>query len=193
MSKSDARRPWTRLRCYRGGRCVGAALGLAALACLGCGYDSNTQSSSIAGYQWRSIFPSDIRTVAVPVFTSKSYERGVEFELTNAVIHQIEAFTPYKVVPRERADTILEGEIISTQIKPLSFSQESATPQEQSLTVAIDFTWKDLHTGRILVERRDYEQSASFFPTLGEDQFIGEESASQGLAAGIVHEMEAPW
>jgi hypothetical protein len=31
------------------------------------------------GYQWPSLYRSDVHTVAVPIFTNKSYYRGVEF------------------------------------------------------------------------------------------------------------------
>ena len=75
------------------------------------------------GYHWGSLYREDIHTVAVPIFGSKDFHRGVEFQISDALVHQIEAFTPYKVVDRDKADTILEGEIVSDnadhhQLKP---------------------------------------------------------------------------
>src|SRR5881275_2263248 len=87
------------------------------IAC-GCGYSQGGASDK--GYKWSSLYRSNVRTVAVPIFTSKDFARGVEFSLTKAVVNQIEANTPYKVVPRERADTILEGEITSVKRSVLS-------------------------------------------------------------------------
>jgi hypothetical protein len=165
---------------------------LLCLAAAGCGYDSE-QTTEVAGYQWRSLYPTNIRTVAVPTFTTKSFERGYEFQITDALIHQIEAFTPYKVVSRDHADTILEGEVVTVKVDPINISPNTATPQQQLLEVAIDFTWKDLRTGKILAERRNFEQTESYYPTLGEGPWVGEQNAAQHLAAGIVHEMEAPW
>jgi hypothetical protein len=43
------------------------------------------------------------------------------------------------------------------------------------------------------VERRDFEQKASFFPTLGESTFVGSQDAVEKLAMAIVNEMEADW
>src|SRR5262249_52437056 len=112
---------------------------------------------------------------------------------TKAVVNQIEATTPYKVVPRERADTILEGEIMQIRVNTLSKDTHSAVPTEQLLDMTINFTWKNLHTGRILVERRGLEQTASFYPTLGEGREVGTQAATETMALQIVHELQADW
>jgi outer membrane lipopolysaccharide assembly protein LptE/RlpB len=166
---------------------------IAALTALaGCGYNNNSNSNS-SGYQWKSVYRQDIRTVAVPIFKSTVYERGVEFSLSKALVQQIEANTPYKVVPRERADTILEGEIVTVDIHTLSNDRFSAIPQEQLLDITVDFTWKDLRTGKILVSRRGVEQTATFYPTLGEGRATGTQAASERLALSIVQELQADW
>jgi flagellar basal body P-ring protein FlgI len=131
--------------------------------------------------------------VAVPIFTNRDFVRNVEFDLTKAVIEQIESHTPYKVVPRERADTILEGEIVAIESTPISHSSDTATPQEQLLAVTVNFIWKDLRSGRILVQRRDFETAAAYYPTLGEGQFVGKQQAVEKLATAIVQELQADW
>lgn len=156
----------------------------------GCGYSG---SGNADGYQWKSLYREDVRTVAVPIFASKDFRRGVEFSLTKALIGQLEAQSPYKVVPRERADTILEGEIVSISLETLSLDSQLAIPQEQSYVVTVNFLWKDLRTGRVLVERRNFQQTAAFYPTLGESQFVGSQLAVERLALGIVQELQADW
>ena len=106
---------------------------------------------------------------------------------------QIEANTPYKVVPRERADTILEGQVVDVQVGTLSTDPNSAIPQEQMLGMTVDFTWKDLRSGRILVERRGFEHTATYYPTLGEGRSIGKQQAVERLALAIVQELQADW
>ncbi|MEO6434360.1 MAG: LPS assembly lipoprotein LptE [Tepidisphaeraceae bacterium] len=154
---------------------------------------ASSGSSGSTGYQWKSIYRPDVRSVAVPIFKSVSFARGVEFSLSKALVTQIEANTPYKVLPRERADTILEGEIVEVSIATLSNDRRSAIPQEQLLDVRINFIWKDLRTGRILVERRNLERTASFYPTLGEGRFTGTQEATERLALAIVQELQADW
>jgi hypothetical protein len=167
-----------------------SAIALFGLA-TGCGYESN--DVAVGGYQWKTIYRTDVHTVCVPIFETKDFHRGVEFAVSTALIHQIEAFTPYKVVPRERADTILEGEIVSVRTAPLSLSQSSGVPQEELASVVVNFTWKDLRTGKVLVQRKNFGQSSAYYPTLAEGQFVGTQDAAEKLAAGVVHEMEAAW
>jgi hypothetical protein len=131
--------------------------------------------------------------VAVPIFQNRTYYRGYEFNLTKAVVNQLEAQTPYKVAPKERADTILEGEIDGVRVHTVSDKPGVAIPQEQLLEVTVRFTWKDLRNGRILVERRDFRQSATYYPTLGEGQFVGEQDNLERLGRAIVQELQADW
>jgi hypothetical protein len=174
------------------------ALLVGLIAAAGCGYHQGAESSgssdsSNTGYHWRSIYRQDVKTVAVPIFANNDYQRGVEFTLSKALVQQIEANTPYKVVPRERADTILEGEIVQVRVNTLSESTQSALPQEQLLDVQVNFTWKDLRTGRILVARRGMEQTATFYPTLGEGRTTGTQAATEKLALAIVQELQGDW
>jgi hypothetical protein len=167
---------------------------VALLLLAGCGYTQSGQApASESGYQWRSLYRGDIRTVAVPIFTNRDFARGVEFDLTKALIHHIEAQTPYKVVPRERADTVLEGEIVRVNLQTVSRDPLSSVPQEQLYQVVCSFVWKDVRSGRILVERRNLEQLTPFYPTLGENRWVGNQQGVERLALGIVHELQADW
>lgn len=158
----------------------------------GCGYTRVGDDPS-ASYQWRSLYREDVRSVAVPIFTNKTYRRGVEFALTKALVNQIEAKSPYKVVPRERADTILEGQIVEIRLQNLSSESNLAIPQEQLYVLTVDFIWKDLRTGRILTERKNFQQTTTFYPTLGEGEFVGLQQSAEKLALGILQEMQANW
>ena len=163
-------------------------------ASAGCGYTrSGDEPASTGGYQWRSLYREDVKTVAVPIFQSKDYTRGVEISLTKALVNQLEAHSPYKVVPRERADTILEGEIASIRKTTISKDNHTAIPQEQLYVINVNFVWKNLRTGRILAERRNFEQTTTYYPTLGEGPFVGNQEAVERLALSIVQELQADW
>ncbi|MFT3786044.1 MAG: LptE family protein [Tepidisphaeraceae bacterium] len=164
-------------------------IGLLVLAASGCGYSN----SSSPGYTWGTTFRQDVRTIALPVFTTKSFYRGDELRLTQALSNQIESRTPYKVVDRTSADTILEGQIVKVDVGTVSQDPINALPQEQLYTITIDFTWKDLRTGQILVERRGFEQTVTYYPGLGDGRFTGSQQAAEQLAAGIVDELTANW
>lgn len=162
------------------------------LALAGCGYTQSGGEPS-GGYQWRSLWREDVKSVAVPIFENKAFTRGVEFSLTKAIISQLESHSPYKVVPAERADTILEGEIVAIRRQTVSSDSRTAVPQEQLYVVTVNFVWKDLRSGQMLVQRRNFEQTTTYYPTLGEGQFVGSQQLSERLALAIVQEMQADW
>jgi hypothetical protein len=166
---------------------------LLVLACglmlTGCGYNNG----SSGGYHWKSVYREDVQTVAVPVFKNVDYHRGVELALTKAVVNNIEAHTPYKVTDQKKADTVLEGEIVKIAVHTLSSDSRAAIPQEQLYVITCNFLWKDLRTGRILVQRKNFEQTSQYYPTLGESQWVGSQQGVEQLAQGIVQELQADW
>jgi hypothetical protein len=165
-------------------RLVRCSLLLSSALLAGCGYTSGE------GYRWGELYRSDINTVAVPIFQSRAFSRGDEVVLSQALVNQIESRTPYKVVDASRADTIIEGQIVSVAQGAVSSDTHTSIPQEQLYVVAVDFTWKDLRTGKIIVQRRNFEQSAAFYPTLGEGRLAGRQLNMEQLAAAIVDEMQ---
>ena len=172
------------------------AIPILCLVLAGCGYQqagSYDESAARSGYRWASLYREDVQTVAVPIFTNRDFRRGVEFRLTKALVNQLEANTPYRVAPRERADTILEGEIVRIDVTDLSRDVRANVPQEQLYVVTVNFTWKDLRSGRILVERRNFTQTAPYYATLGEGEFVGSQSSAERLALAIVQELQADW
>ena len=161
----------------------------------GCNYnqagsDRNQVSSE---YRWSSLFREDVATVSVPVFTNRSFRRGVEMRLTQAFVKQLEAQAPYKVVPRERADTVVEGQITAVEVNTLYRDFRSNLPREQQMTITLDFVWKDLRNGRILAQRTGLQHNGVFYPTVGESEFVGSQQAIERFAVLIVQEMQAEW
>ena len=165
------------------------------LALGGCGYNQSGGSNNRleGGYHWNSLYREDVQSVAVPIFTTKDFRRGVEFKLTEAVIKQLELHAPYKVMPRERADTILEGQVTQVSIGTISKDFQTNLPREQQLVVTVEFVWKDLRSGRILAQRKGLQEQAVFYPSLGEGEFVGTQKAIEQLALVIVQEMQADW
>lgn len=161
----------------------------AALAIGGCASDP-TQ-----GYAFASPFPEGIQTVAVHVFENDTYERGVEFELADALVKEIEARTPYKVTSDKRADTILTGRIRSVERDQLSKSRVTGLSEEVTLGVTIDLNWRDRRTGESLLELRSFTATSLFVPSrpTGEPIELAEFGAVQRLARDVVSQMQADW
>lgn len=163
--------------------------GLALAAMSGCASDP-TQ-----GYSFASPYDENVRTIAVDVFDNDTYEQGVELELTDALIKEIEARTPYKVTSASRADTILTGRIRRIERTQLSKSQLTGLSEEVTVSVTIDVHWRDLRTGQPLLALESFTGHGLFVPSrpTREPIELGEFAAVQALARDVVGEMRADW
>lgn len=147
------------------------------------------------GYSSKELFPTEVRTVAVPIFENRTFYRGVEFELAEAMVKQIESRTPYKVVAPGTAQTILEGTITHIDQEQLSRRRPGGLPQELELTVTVDFVWKDLGKGGVLKDRRGFQAVGRYIPTagIGEPFETAQHDAVERLARDIVSTMRTDW
>jgi Lipopolysaccharide-assembly len=103
---------------------------------------------SILGYTTAPNYDTTIKTVEVPIFENRSYQRGLEFDLTRAVVREIEAKTPFKVV-QCNADTKLTGVITSFQENYLLANPLNEARQKEVVMI-VELTWTNLHTGEVL-------------------------------------------
>jgi hypothetical protein len=156
---------------------------------------SGCASDPTQGYSANSIFPADVSSVAVPILENDTFHRDLEFELTDALIKEIEARTPYKVTTRARADTILTGRIRSVELDQLSKSRFTGLAEEVVVRMTIDFEWRDMRSDTTRVERRSFAGNGLFVPSnpTGERIEIGQIAAVQQLARDVVDEMQAAW
>ena len=153
------------------------------------------KSSGLFGYRANELYDTSYRTVSVPIFDNRSFEQGVEFDLTEALVKEIELRTPYKVTTSDRADTMLKGTILSVARSTLSRTYEGAIPQEVQVAVSVSFEWKDLKTSRVIRKRSSMlgtgEHVAS--RTHGEPYERAQHEAVAELARDIVSVMRDDW
>jgi hypothetical protein len=169
--------------------CFGAFMLLCGLLCLGfCG------CSEMGGYSNESLFPEEVGSVYVEMFDSKSFRRGVEYELTDALAKRIEAETPYKVVSdRDRADTLISGQITSIGISVLSNERETGRALEKGVEVHAVVNWKNLRTGELLIDNMSVTASSSYSEWQNQGFAYASTLAANNLAQRIVELMEKEW
>jgi Lipopolysaccharide-assembly len=147
------------------------------------------------GYSNKELYPTEYRTVAAPIFENRTFYRGVEFQLAEALTKQIESRTPYKVVSPGVAQTQLEGTITHIDQRQLSRRRPGGVPQEVEYTVTVDFVWKDLGRGGVIRDRRGFQAVGRYVPTagVGEPFELGLHQVVQRMAQDIVSTMQADW
>ena len=143
------------------------------------------------GYTTEPLHRTSIRTVAVPIFQSDEFRRGLEMEFTKELIRMIELRTPYKVTSEEHADTVITGKIVDLLEGILTEdARDNATEIQTSLYV--DYRWKDLRTGQILRSGRPH-QAYPYAPVEGQTLRSSTTFAIRKLAEQIVEDMEEDW
>ena len=155
-----------------------------------------------AGYQvgTSSLYSPHVRTVYVPMFQSNSYRRNLGERLTEAVMKEIEAKTPYKVVGTPNADSTLTGRI-TKETKRMVVQNWYGDPREIDVDLQVRVAWTD-RRGSPIRESQSIPLSpelvavsadAPLFPELGQSVATAQQQAIQRVAEQIVTMMEAPW
>ncbi|MHC4554153.1 MAG: LPS assembly lipoprotein LptE, partial [Planctomycetota bacterium] len=139
------------------------------------------------------LYPDQVQTVYVEMFDTTSFRRGHEFVLTDAICKRLEAQTPYKIVSdRNIADSVLSGQL-GIRSSVLATDRYSAKPIEQETLVNVRVTWKDLKTGRLLIDGEKVYASSSYSQPLGQTFDYSIDRAVNKVAVRVVELMETPW
>jgi hypothetical protein len=175
---------------------------------------------TLLGYSTRPNYRCDIRTVRVPVFKNLTYRdstrQGLEFELTKAVIREIEQKTPFKVVgPGEDADTELTGTIVQLNKNILNRNQLNEVREAETI-LGVEVVWRDLRSGEVIsrptrepppppapdapldappppAPRVVVFSQANFIPELGQSNATAYQRNVDRLATQLVQMMEELW
>jgi outer membrane lipopolysaccharide assembly protein LptE/RlpB len=151
-----------------------AFLAVAAVAALcllsGCGYHTLGAATHL---------PPNIKTLAVPVFSTRTEASGTEQALTEAVIREFATRTRFRVTPDsgEDADAVLHGTILKQTTAPLTYN--SATQQSSSfiITIVASVTLT-AHDGTVLYQNKNYVFREQYQSTTNLPTFIQEDPAA---------------
>jgi hypothetical protein len=149
------------------------------------------------GYTMASQFPEEVSTVAVPIWQrgSDEFSRDYEIQLTEAVKKAIPLYTHYRISDKAHADTILTGTLVGFEQTVLSFNPNTGQAREMQIRMTVDFTWKDLRTGKIRVDKKGFRVVAEYIPSapFNEIFFQGSQDAINKAAERIVEQLAKPW
>ncbi|HZN49513.1 MAG TPA: LptE family protein [Methylomirabilota bacterium] len=149
------------------------ALGLLAAAVAGC------------GYSFRGTLPEHIQTVAVPIFVNKTGEPKLGSVLTNGVLEAFSTNGRLRVVRREDADAVLEGEVIGYSVVSISYDS-NANVRQYRLTVTMNLKLLDMKKSAVLFEEHGLSEKADFNVQSAVSQTIAvEETAVRSAAIEI--------
>lgn len=164
-----------------------APLFLLASVCLaslgGCGYHTVGAAAHL---------PPEARTLAVPVFATRTDSYHSEEVMTEAVIHEFAERSKLRVTPDSNGDpdVVLHGTILQQTVSPLTYN--AATQQSSSflvmMVVAVKLTDRG---GRVLYENNKYVfrqqyQSTTDLPAYFDESPAAVERLSRDFARALV-------
>ena len=150
--------------------------------------------AEMTGYSNQSLFPADVSSVCLEMFENKSFRRGVEFKVSDALSKRIEAATPYKIISsKDRADSVISGQIVQVNELVLSVERETGLPLEKELLLKAVVNWKNLKTGQLLIDNKSVTSQATYSTLQNQDFSYASALAANNLARRIVELMEKEW
>lgn len=159
-----------------------ALAALAALALLpGCG-----------GYHTLADTPGRIRSAAILPFQNRTLYTGLEFELQEALVTELQAKSGIAILGGDVADGILEGRVMDFNRSVLKQDAEGRDVEFQ-ITITADYALKERRTGRVLSSRDSVSVSGSFLLTRGESEATARARAMSELADRIVSMILYAW
>ncbi len=149
----------------------------------GCGYHTLGAATHL---------PAGTRSVAVPVFATRTEAYHTEALMTDAVIRELGTRTRLRVVPTvaSNTDAVLRGTILTQTVAPLTYN--TTTQQSSSflitIVVSVTLTGRD---GKVLYQNNNYVfrqqyQSTTNLATFFDESPAAEERLSREFASALV-------
>ena len=134
------------------------------------------------GYTLQGTLPAHIQTIAVPIFRNNTREPAIEGFITRAVVEAFSTNGRLRVVGREQADAILEGEITAYNVASIAFDR-NASVRQYRLAVVVNLRMRDLRRNRVLFQQNQVSEQADFRVQNAVSETIAREETALRLAA----------
>ena len=134
----------------------------------GCGYHTVGSAAHL---------PASVRTLAVPVFTTRAQAFHTEFAFTQAVIRELNTRTKYQIINHDSsdADATLHGIILTEAASPLTYDSTSGQTSSYLITITARVTLT-AHDGRVLYQNDAFPFREQYQSTQDTTSFIQEDS-----------------
>jgi hypothetical protein len=137
------------------------------------------------GYSIHGTLPSHIRTIAVPIFQNRTTEPGVEIAVSRGVVEAFATSGRLRVVGRDQADAVLEGEVLDYQVESIAYDPD-ARVRVYRLVVTLNLRLHDVRANRLLLDQQGLRERTDFRASDAVAETIVRESVAVREAAGDI-------
>lgn len=134
------------------------------------------------GYTTGSLLPAHIKSVAVPTFTNKTYEPGLETDITRKVIERFIFDGNLKIATEEKADVILLGEVVGYERVPLRYKDNDIV-EEYRVVLTVNLIFKDLVKNKVIWEEKEFKGEYTYYTSAAQATGAAGTSASSETEA----------
>ena len=153
------------------------------------------------GYTQKTTLPQDIKTIYVETVKNKiplekvyAYVPGLEMMTTNAIIRRLQRDGNLRVVSRDKADAVLQCDLISFDHEGVRFSTLERAA-EYRLFVVVAMRLVDAKTRRVIWEEPSFSGDSEYF--VSDVRSVAREEAAQRavdrLARNVVDRIVEDW
>jgi outer membrane lipopolysaccharide assembly protein LptE/RlpB len=123
--------------------------------------------------------PPGTRTLAVPVFATRTNSNRTETVMTTAVIREFATRTRLRVAPSDSpdADATLHGTILTQTVAPLTYNSQTQQSSSFLVTVVVAVTLK-ARDGHVLYQNNNYVFRQQYQATTDLATFLDESPAA---------------
>jgi outer membrane lipopolysaccharide assembly protein LptE/RlpB len=137
------------------------------VALTGCGYHTVGSATHL---------PANVRTLAVPIFTTRVQTYHTEMAFTQAIVRELNTRTKYVITNSDTADAdaTLRGTIISQSVAPLTYDSSTSETSSYLITITakVTLTARDghvLYQNDALAYREQYQSTQDLSGFIQED------------------------
>jgi outer membrane lipopolysaccharide assembly protein LptE/RlpB len=136
---------------------------------------------SSCGYSFRgkqNSLPSDIRTVAIPVFENTSGTERIESTFTDEVIFQFTKSQMVRIVSRGQADAILWGRVVRVDTDDIALSSDE-TSNQQRIKITLNAKLVRRSTDEVIWQNKKMVQRRTF--SVGSDSVATDANRTEAI------------
>ena len=144
-----------------------------------------------------SLFPSHLRTLAVPILKNETTEPNLEQEVTNAIVNRFVQDNKLKVVAEAEADLVLSGSVVRYVNAVFGFNAREQA-EEYQVAVAVRLTARDRVKNREMWRDDNLVRTTNYFvvtPAGQEpaDQYTSRGDAISKIADAVINKTVEGW
>ena len=172
---------------------------LVSMLTVGCARDEegNLKPIDLGGYSGKSLALKGVKKIWIPMPTRANhvFRRDLEQRLQENLVKHVQMNSAYNIASQANADARLDCKIISIDQAVTNTNPDSGVPRERELTFVLHITLKDLRTGNVVLEDKNFKTSTTYITAnpFNEDFFRGSEDLMNRIARRIVDRLQPGW